>query len=442
MTSISKSRELSIHSTVFRWLYETSGCTRKEITDNTTITAEALSHHLNETEDTLIPLSLNTIKELAKLYHRPITAFLISTVPDETIIPKDFRRKRADGNPADLAQSQTTYSKELHQKFIKANRSLRLYTEMVENLNESLPQKLGYVTISHNPFEVAESERERLGIDNIQISRKDSEAYKQWREIFASNGIPVFQYNMVDDGVRGFTCRYKDSAAIVVNSGDTPTGRIFTILHEYAHILLGMDSVCTDEGNYDPIDDKAVEDISRIERWCDYFAGAFLVPEKKISENKTVISLINDLEYAKAAELLAKDFTVSKAAALVRLRVCEFVPPNAAATEFAKWRGETKKSSISEFTNQSESSDADDLEESDTELMGDEDANKNKTSVTKKGGVDRALQTLYELGEPYIRVANRNHDEGHISYTKYLNAIGISKNSDERLLKKGKGVVV
>ncbi|MBP3443479.1 MAG: ImmA/IrrE family metallo-endopeptidase [Methanocorpusculaceae archaeon] len=388
-------RTISINSGVFKWLFNTSGCTKKEISEKTGINSEKWNLYLESEEP--IPLALSTINTLADLYHRPITAFLIPEAPKDSEIPKDFRRNGKNGE----------YSKKLHRTFNKARRSLKLYLEMMENIEEEIPETPS-CSINDNPEEIAERERKRLGIANLNISRKKDDAYKQWRAHLTENGIPVLQYNMDADGVRGFIIRYGGASAIAVNSGDAPNGKIFTIFHEYAHILLGTNSVCTDDGEV-----SADADINKIEHWCDHFAGAFLMPETAVRENSKVLDLVNSGYYAKAAEKLSVNCTVSKAAALVRLRVLGIIPENACETELREWRyaGRPKKPAA----------DTEDEEEENT----------------KKGGPDGAVLRVAELGASYVNLASKNYENGHITYAGYLNTIGISKNSYERLRKKG-----
>ena len=389
-------RTISIDSGVFKWLFNTSGCTKKEISEKTGINPEKWNLYLESEEP--IPLTLGTINTLADIYHRPITAFLIPEAPKDSDIPKDFRRNSKTGE----------YSKKLHRTFNKARRSLKLYLEMMENIEEEIPEILP-CSLKDNPEEIAERERKRLGISHLEISRNKDDAYKQWRAHLTENGIPVLQYNMDEDNVRGFIIRYGGASAIAINSGDAANGRIFTIFHEYAHILLGTNSVCTDDGE---VSEDA--DINKIEHWCDHFAGAFLIPKTAVTENSKIRDLINSGHYTKAAEKLSANCTVSKAAALVRLRVLGIIPKDAGETELREWRhaGRAKKPAVK-------------TEEEEEE------------NTKKSGGPDGAALSVAELGASYVTLASKNYEKGHITYAGYLNTIGISKNSHERLRKKG-----
>lgn len=76
-------------------------------------------------------------------------------------------------------------------------------------------------------------------------------------------GIKIFEVNE-DDSFAGFSCWERNTPIIVINikNADIPRRR-FTLLHELAHLLLRF------EDN---------EEWDKIERFCDHFAGAMLLP--------------------------------------------------------------------------------------------------------------------------------------------------------------------
>jgi Zn-dependent peptidase ImmA (M78 family) len=120
----------------------------------------------------------------------------------------------------------------------------------------------------------------------------------------------VFQFPMPVEEIRGFSLiREEYPPVIVISSKDAPNGRIFTLFHEYCHILSGNSGLCipsevVDEGHRD------------IEKFCNEFAGNFLVPTHhlkksiKASQVSNVEELILDL---------SKAFVVSQFVILRRL---------------------------------------------------------------------------------------------------------------------------
>jgi Zn-dependent peptidase ImmA (M78 family) len=65
------------------------------------------------------------------------------------------------------------------------------------------------------------------------------EALNAWRAAMESKGVLVFQSSGVDlEEMRGTCIPDQPLPVIMLNSKDAPHGRIFSLLHEFAHILL------------------------------------------------------------------------------------------------------------------------------------------------------------------------------------------------------------
>ena len=135
---------------------------------------------------------------------------------------------------------------------------------------------------------VAEEERKTLGLGmRTRLSEDSIDAFAQkeyelLREKIESLNILVMQAKMDIEEVRGFTLFDGNPKLILVNSQDTIRPRLFTLLHEYAHILLNTDGLClldlNDENNPDEKRDAAIE------KWCNEFAGASIMPKKMMLE--------------------------------------------------------------------------------------------------------------------------------------------------------------
>jgi len=79
--------------------------------------------------------------------------------------------------------------------------------------------------------------------------------------------------------IRGFSLvREERPPVIVISSQDSPNGRIFTLFHEYSHILLEESGLCIPS----EVIDKGQQDV---EKFCNEFAGNFLVPTHHLKES-------------------------------------------------------------------------------------------------------------------------------------------------------------
>ena len=74
----------------------------------------------------------------------------------------------------------------------------------------------------------------------------------------------VFQTGEITlEEMRGFTIAERRLPVIVLNAKDSPRGRIFTLMHELTHLMLGQDGVCDPVrvGRHAQSPDERVEDL-------------------------------------------------------------------------------------------------------------------------------------------------------------------------------------
>lgn len=131
-------------------------------------------------------------------------------------------------------------------------------------------------------------------------------------------GVLTLRHSQLKDyGIRGM-CIAEFPLPTIVITKESATAQAFTVIHEFAHILLKASGVTGPRSkDYDNVPE---------ERWCDRFAAAFLMPKtlvedalgKKPGKPKSGIS-DEDLEAA------ANLFRVSPHAMLVRLVHLGFV---------------------------------------------------------------------------------------------------------------------
>ena len=74
---------------------------------------------------------------------------------------------------------------------------------------------------------------------------------------------------------RGFAIANRVSPFIVINAKDARPARVFTLIHELAHVFLGQTGVSGAVSNEKPKTEEA-----RVERFCNDIAGEFLLPSQ------------------------------------------------------------------------------------------------------------------------------------------------------------------
>ena len=61
---------------------------------------------------------------------------------------------------------------------------------------------------------------------------------------------------------------------VVVNQREVDQAKIFTLFHEYAHLILRRQGICLER---EDVDKRAIES------WCNEFAAMFLVPSDALT---------------------------------------------------------------------------------------------------------------------------------------------------------------
>jgi Zn-dependent peptidase ImmA (M78 family) len=162
---------------------------------------------------------------------------------------------------------------------------------------------------------LAAAERSRLGVKPlVQIDKWKSadEAFKRWRLKVEDQGVFVYVEKFPSDDCRGFSIVDRGVLAVVVNDNEWVEGaKVFTLFHEYAHVLLRRGGICLEQPT------------SQVERFCNRFASAFLLPSKLVSEVAARLDGAWTDDNLKAGARLAK---VSISAFVLRLEALNRVP--------------------------------------------------------------------------------------------------------------------
>ncbi len=121
--------------------------------------------------------------------------------------------------------------------------------------------------------------------------------------------------------MRGFAIYEKRLPVIVANAKDSPRGRVFTLLHEFAHVLLRQSPLC------DLHEDTAADsDEQRSEVFCNHVAGNILVPSEALEREIKSLGLGAGNPNESAIETLSKRFSVSREVVVRRLLTIGRVP--------------------------------------------------------------------------------------------------------------------
>jgi Zn-dependent peptidase ImmA (M78 family)/transcriptional regulator with XRE-family HTH domain len=124
------------------------------------------------------------------------------------------------------------------------------------------------------PEDAANTERKRIAptIDQQIGWAGVSPAFRRWRAIIERQGIFVHLMNIgPENAVRGFAIYDERKIPLALINGDEgeTSARIFSLIHEYAHILIRQPGI-SDQNRK-----------NSTERWCNQFAAYFLMPRDR-----------------------------------------------------------------------------------------------------------------------------------------------------------------
>ncbi len=209
--------------------------------------------------------------------------------------------------------------------------SLRLNAvDLYDEIGESVPRfpESLFVTTQHDPEKAAFQCREAMGFpisEQAPLSSSDRPKLPDIirRHVEKLGVIVARSTGLLEHQARGLCIAEHPLPTIVYCSKEYPAPQAFTIAHELGHILLNESGII---GEYSKAEGKGEKHT--IERWCNRFAGAFLIPESAlknlVSKPQSPLKSIDD----ESLRRVANYFGVSDHAALVRLTELHYVAPN------------------------------------------------------------------------------------------------------------------
>lgn len=266
--------------------------------------------------------TISQLRNIAKVLKRPIAIFYLPEPPKTFDAMKDFRKIAGFEH---ISQSPSIFV-EIRRAHYKRDIALELIQDMGENYN--LFKQI--ISLSNNYEIAAKNIRATLSISyETQKKWKDAyDAFNSWKDMIEKKGVLVFQTShtsRIDVGeMRGFSISQEILPVIVINSKDSMHGKIFTLLHEYVHILLHNSGIC-DLTNYDS---PQTED-QKIETFCNMIAGEILVPNENIL-NEDIVKKQSSKETWSLEDLsiLSRIYSVSQEVILRRLLILSKTTPS------------------------------------------------------------------------------------------------------------------
>lgn len=277
---------------VLKWARENKRKSPEEVAEKLGIELDTLVSW--EAGKESVPLS--KLKDLARVYKFALATFFLPEVPAQKLINPKFRT--FDNVEARNLSEQTI------EAYRKARRNQRLYLNLLEESGEEYKFNFPHTSFRSNPETFAIDIRKFLEVpDGIHLKLRDKgAALKYWISSLEKHGLLVFQFTLLE---RGFSLETENELprVMVLSSSEYEGGRIFTIFHELAHIL---------------IKDSKDASYAQLEKFCNHFAGAFLVPQNRLFKSTNFVDYLKEFKDHWLV-LLAGEFKVSQDVILGRL---------------------------------------------------------------------------------------------------------------------------
>lgn len=289
------------------WARESLGLSLDEAAQKQRIAPERLARWEAE-ED--VP-TVAQLRKAAGVYRRPLAVFFLSEPPGDFHALRDFRRPRSN--------AQRGWSPELRLAVRRARDQQEAVGDLLDLLGGEPRQRPELEVGSLEAKPLAVTARRLLGVDvDTQFTWRDEyRALNGWilaleREV----GALVLQAGGISpDEMRGFSIAHGGVPVIVLNATDAVRGRIFTAIHEFAHVLLNDAGLCDLQDRQ-----RTRREEDRIERLCNEVAGAVLMPADSLLAEPALLADEEERPWTNAEiSALADKYKVSREALVRRL---------------------------------------------------------------------------------------------------------------------------
>ena len=222
--------------------------------------------------------SFDELRKLAEVYDCPLGYFFLEAPPATAQISLDYRG--LDQTKMDRLRYETR--RQLRQFVRLVDYAQTLIAALEIDWAVHVPE----VDLRAAPAEAAADAVAALGLtpDARAAWSSSEDAFNGWRAAIEHQGVLVFCLKLDAGDLRGVSLWDTDCPpAILANHADVEaaTGRIFTLLHEYGHLLLRKSGVVCDF--------RGSGEQQRIETFANKFAASALVPRNALEERLSAL---------------------------------------------------------------------------------------------------------------------------------------------------------
>jgi Zn-dependent peptidase ImmA (M78 family)/DNA-binding XRE family transcriptional regulator len=255
--------------------------------------------------------TIKQAKKLAKKYKIPFVYFYLDDPPKGSRLPRSTDYRTFKNVALDEKQS-----RELHFILRDIMERRDVMIDLYEELEYDTTSFDYTISIDEKTKNIANYIRNIIELTyEKQIRFRNSRnAFNYYLEAFEELGILVFQAENINPiEMRGMSVYEKIFPIIVVNRKDAINARIFTLFHEFVHLLTRTPGICDDMSSFT---EKENDDI---EIFCNKVAAQALVPKKYLEEYANLNYFQDRFTDDDLILDIARNFAVSRAVIIGRL---------------------------------------------------------------------------------------------------------------------------
>lgn len=247
------------------------------------------------------------LRNFARAVRRPSALFYLPKPPETTGLPPSLRSA-----PGLRNRKLTVAEIGVIRRLTRLQRVLSWLRS--EQLGPQAVDSLPVVGTDTQPDQAATLFRDWVGLSVMQqVSWQNAPtALQEWRNALTGRGVAVFQFQIDKEAIRGFSVWDDYLPVAAVNTAYTPQARVYTLFHEMGHLLRRAEGACAT---------FADQESAQVERWCDRFAAAFLLPgdeTKRFAKTFYDDQAPDDVRFDQVRKI-ARQFKTSVRATAIRL---------------------------------------------------------------------------------------------------------------------------
>ena len=320
-----------ITSSVLEWARRKSGYSLEDVAKKLQTVPEGVKKWESGEEQPTIA----QLRRVGTILKRPLAFFLLPEPPKDFDAIKDFRRIPGK-EPEPESPALLLAIRNAHER-----RTIAL--ELLENLGETAQTNITSGTLAQEPEALANMIRSSLGL-TYQIQRSWTsfyEAFNYLKDNLERIGILVFQFGGVDrTEARGFSLGDFPLPVVAINRTELPQARIFSLFHEFAHLILRQSGLC------DFVEIGRTPEEQRVEVFCNHVAGAAILPRENLLAEPEVNNHLAGTEVEEAIiRRLSNKYRCSREVVLRRLLLFGLINQSFYETKREEYHLEFEKTS-------------------------------------------------------------------------------------------------